>query len=122
VFGVVRSVIYLFILSTWFLSLLKSYSTLWLSLGHYSLSLSKGLKSTTWIWNLYLLAHDFESYLVKPSVTSKVFASNLGYLSVIFLWLGGMHFYRFYFSNYNAWLLSPKTTLISAHIVWFIVN
>ena len=33
-----------------------------------------------------------------------------------------MHFHGSYFSNYNAWLLSPKTTLASAHIVWPIVG
>jgi len=68
------------------------------------------------------MAHDFESQLSKPSVTSKVFASNLGHLAVVFLWLGGMHFHGAYLSNYSSWLISPKTTLPSAHIVWPIVG
>jgi photosystem I P700 chlorophyll a apoprotein A1 len=90
--------------------------------GHYAVSLSKGTKSTTWIWNLHAIAHDFEAQLSKPTVTSKVFASNLGHLSVVLIWLGGMHFHGAYYSNYSTWLISPKNTLPSAHIVWPILG
>jgi len=68
------------------------------------------------------MAHDFESHTAKPTVTSKVFASNLGHLSVVLIWLGGMHFHGAYYSNYNSFLISPKNTLPSAHIVWPIVG
>jgi len=33
-----------------------------------------------------------------------------------------MHFHGAYYSNYSAWLISPKNTLPSAHIVWPIVG
>jgi photosystem I P700 chlorophyll a apoprotein A1 len=40
----------------------------------------------------------------------------------VLVWLGGMHFHGAYLSNYNSWLISPKNTLPSAHIVWPIVG
>ena len=100
----------------------KSYTFLWPNVGHYALALAKSNKTTTWLWNLYIITHDFESQISKPNVTSKVFASNLVYLSTVFIWLGGIYFYKVYFSNFSSWLLSFKNTLTSAHIIWFIVN
>lgn len=71
---------------------------------------------------MHSLAHDFELQSTKPSLSAKVFSSNLGHLSVVLIWLGGMHFHGAYYSNFNSWLLSPKTVLASAHIVWPIVG
>ena len=95
---------------------------MWFNTGHYTITLSKGVKTATWVWNLYLITHDFEYYNIKSTLTSKVFAFNLNHLSTILLWLGGIHFYGIYYFNYNSWLLSPKIILISAHIVWFIIK
>ena len=101
---------------------MKLYTSLWPSISHYNSALAKGVKSTVWIWNLYLLSHDFEIHTAKLTIISKVFSSNLGYLSIILLWLGGIYFYSIYYFNYNSWLLSPKIILSSAHIVWSIIN
>merc|ERR1711933_271388 len=80
--------------------------------------IAKGsIKSTTvWIWALHADAHDFAE-LVKTGASSaggnkyelsrKVFSSNLSHLSVVLLWISGMHFHGAYFSNYSAWLKEP---------------
>lgn len=94
--------------------------------GHFNKALSKGPNTTTWIWNLHADAHDFRgtSSLKRTSslVQRKVFASNLAHLSVVFLWLGLLHFNGAYFSNYNAWLKDPKHSSPSSHLVWSIVG
>ena len=33
----------------------------WAKPGHFSRTLAKGPKTTTWIWNLHADAHDFDS-------------------------------------------------------------
>ena len=35
-------------------------TTLWSKAGHFNKALSKGAKTTTWIWNLHDYAHDFD--------------------------------------------------------------
>ena len=35
-------------------------TTLWAKAGHFNKALSKGAKTTTWIWNLHDYAHDFD--------------------------------------------------------------
>ena len=34
----------------------------WAKPGHFSRTLAKGPKTTTWIWNLHADAHDFDSH------------------------------------------------------------
>ena len=34
----------------------------WAQPGHFSRTLAKGPKTTTWIWNLHADAHDFDSH------------------------------------------------------------
>jgi photosystem I P700 chlorophyll a apoprotein A1 len=146
----------------------------WSKAGHFNKALSKGPKTTTWIWNLHSDAHDFDAfgthtgaakdkgaglasgssvgrsdslrlaqYLYKKTATSagagpdsaklvgpssvavvarKVFSSNLAHLSLVFFWIGYMHFHGAYFSNYSAWLKDPKHCLPSAHNVWSLVG
>ena len=100
------------------------FSNLWSKGGHFSLSLSKGAKTTTWIWNLHADAHDFDihSSIQVQAVSIKVFSANIAHLSVVFFWLGGMHFHGAYFSNHCAWQNDPKHCLPSAQIIWSIVG
>jgi photosystem I P700 chlorophyll a apoprotein A1 len=94
---------------------------LWSKAGHFNKALSKGPKAhttTTWIWNLHASPHDFG----HASLTRKVASSSLAHLSLVFLWLGGMHFHGAYFSNYSAWLKDPKHCLPSSHLVWSLVG
>jgi photosystem I P700 chlorophyll a apoprotein A1 len=91
--------------------------------GHFNKALAKGPKTTTWIWNLHADAHDFQqssSESTAGSVGAKVFSSGLAHISIVFFWLGGMHFHGAYFSNYSAWLKDPKTP--GAQLVWSLVG
>ena len=104
----------------------------WSKAGHFNKALSKGPKTTTWIWNLHSDAHDFDmQYLYKKTprlaklaavITRKVFSSNLAHLSLVFFWISYMHFHGAYFSNYDIWLKDPKHYLPSAHNVWSLIG
>jgi photosystem I P700 chlorophyll a apoprotein A1 len=105
----------------------------WSKAGHFNKALSKGPKTTTWIWNLHSDAHDLSGlhYSTKALakfaklvavIARKVFSSNLAHLSLVFFWIGYMHFHGAYFSNYSAWLKDPKHCLPSAHNVWSLVG
>jgi len=110
---------------------------------------AKGAKTTTWIWNLHSDAHDFcltgsamagkqkqggkQSYTSNATasattlmsqglVTRKVFSSGLAHLSLVFFWLGGMHFHGAYFANASAWNKDPKHCLPSAQTVSSLVG
>ena len=72
----------------------------WAKPGHFSRTLAKGPKTTTWIWNLHADAHDFDSHTNSlEDVSRKIFSAHFGQLSLIFLWISGMHFHGAYFSN-----------------------
>jgi len=95
----------------------------WAKPGHFSRTLAKGPKTTTWIWNLHADAHDFDSHTNSlEEVSRKIFSAHFGQLSLIFLWISGMHFHGAYFSNYSVWLANPTTIKPSAQIVWPIVG
>src|SRR3569832_1830347 len=80
----------------------------WAQPGHFSRTLAKGPKTTTWIWNLHADVHDFDSQTSSlEEVSRKIFSAHFGQLSVIFFWISGMHFHVAYFSNYSAWLTDP---------------
>jgi photosystem I P700 chlorophyll a apoprotein A1 len=104
------------------------FSSLWSKAGHFSIALSKGAKTTTWIWNLHADAHDFDiqqsAYygVATALVTRKVFSSGLAHLSLVFFWLGRMHFDGAYFANTSAWRKDPKHCLASAHLVSSLVG
>lgn len=104
--------------------MIKKISSLRFSkVGAYSKVLSKGPKSTTWIWNLHADAHDFQLQdSSRSNIDRKVFSSNLVHLSVVLLWLAGMHFHAAYFSNYIAWLKDPLHVALGAQILWSIVG
>ena len=95
---------------------------MWSKVGHFSKALSKGVKTTTWIWNLHADCHDFDIQQPTQAIPIKVFSANLGHLAVVFFWLGGMHFHGAYFSNISAWHCDPKHVQPSAQIVWSIVG
>jgi len=98
-------------------------TSLWSKAGHFNKALSKAPKTTTWIWNLHSDAHDFDVQQSSVAlIARKVFSSNLAHLSLVFFWIGGMHFHGAYFSNYGAWLKDPKHCLPSAHKVWSLVG
>ena len=94
---------------------------LWSKAGHFNKALSKGPKTTTWIFNLHADAHDFH-VLNTSSASSIVFSSNLAHLSLVFFWLAGMHFHGAYFSNYDIYLKDPKHYLPTAHLVWGLIG
>eukprot|EP01039_Chlorochromonas_danica_P011932 gene11932-13508_t len=95
----------------------------WSKPGHFSRTLAKGPKTTTWIWNLHADAHDFDMQTKSlEEVSRKIFSAHFGQLSIIFLWLSGMHFHGAYFSNYTAWLINPLQIKPSAQSVWPIVG
>nr|QVY57877.1 photosystem I P700 chlorophyll a apoprotein A1 [Betaphycus gelatinus] len=95
----------------------------WAKPGHFSRQLSKGPRTTTWIWNLHADAHDFDSHTSSlEEVSRKIFSAHFGQLAIIFLWLSGMYFHGARFSNYIAWLANPTTIKPSAQIVWPIVG
>jgi photosystem I P700 chlorophyll a apoprotein A1 len=96
---------------------------LWAKPGHFDRTLARGPKTTTWIWNLHALAHDFDAQTSDlEDVSRKVFAAHFGQLAVIFLWLSGMEFHGARFSNYNSWMLDPVNIKPSAQVVWPIVG
>jgi photosystem I P700 chlorophyll a apoprotein A1 len=95
----------------------------WAKPGHFSRSLAKGPKTTTWIWNLHADAHDFDIQAKSlEEVSRKIFSAHFGQLAIIFLWLSGMHFHGAYFSNYTSWLMNPLQIKPSAQSVYPIVG
>ncbi|MEB3342490.1 photosystem I core protein PsaA [Okeania sp.] len=91
--------------------------------GHFSRTLSRGPKTTTWIWNLHSSAHDFDSHTSDlEDVSRKIFSAHFGHLAVIFIWLSGAYFHGAKFSNYEAWLTDPTGIKPSAQVVWPIVG
>jgi len=95
----------------------------WAQPGHFDRTLSRGPKTTTWIWNLHALAHDFDTHTSDlEDISRKVFAAHFGHLAVVFLWISGMEFHGARFSNYEAWLSDPLNIKPSAQVVWPIVG
>ncbi len=91
----------------------------WAQPGHFDRTLAKGPKTTTWIWNLHALAHDFDSHTSDlEDVSRKIFSAHFGHLAVVFVWLSGMYFHGAKFSNYEAWLTNPTGIKPSAQVVW----
>ncbi|KAF9601472.1 hypothetical protein IFM89_020239 [Coptis chinensis] len=89
----------------------------WARPGHFSRTISKGPDTTTWIWNLHVNAHDFDSHTSDlEEISRKVFNAHFSQLSNIFLWLSGMYFHGARFSNYEAWLSDPSHIGPSAQI------
>ncbi len=91
----------------------------WAKPGHFDRSLSRGPKTTTWIWNLHALAHDFDSHTSDlEDVSRKIFSAHFGHLAVVFVWLSGMYYHGAQFSNYSSWLADPINIKPSAQVVW----
>ncbi|MCJ2544139.1 photosystem I core protein PsaA [Thermostichus vulcanus] len=91
----------------------------WAKPGHFDRSLSRGPKTTTWIWNLHALAHDFDSHTSDlEDVSRKIFSAHFGHLAVVFVWLSGMYYHGAQFSNYSAWVADPVNIKPSAQVVW----
>ncbi|MEO0800684.1 MAG: photosystem I core protein PsaA [Cyanobacteria bacterium J06642_2] len=91
----------------------------WGKPGHFDRSLARGPKTTTWIWNLHALAHDFDSHTSDlEDVSRKIFSAHFGHLAVVFVWLSGMYYHGAKFSNYSAWLQDPTGIKPSAQVVW----
>ena len=95
----------------------------WAKPGHFERALSKGPKTTTWIWDLHALAHDFDTHTSDlEDISRKIFAAHFGHLAVVAIWLSGMLFHGAKFSNYEAWLADPLGVKPSAQTVWSIVG
>jgi photosystem I P700 chlorophyll a apoprotein A1 len=95
----------------------------WAQPGHFDRTLARGPKTTTWIWNLHALAHDFDTHTSDlEDISRKIFAAHFGHLAVVTIWLSGMIFHGAKFSNYEAWLTDPLNVKPSAQVVWPIVG
>nr|YP_010393368.1 photosystem I P700 apoprotein A1 [Gephyrocapsa oceanica]YP_010393478.1 photosystem I P700 apoprotein A1 [Gephyrocapsa muellerae]YP_010393588.1 photosystem I P700 apoprotein A1 [Gephyrocapsa ericsonii]YP_010393698.1 photosystem I P700 apoprotein A1 [Gephyrocapsa parvula]YP_277311.1 photosystem I P700 chlorophyll a apoprotein A1 [Emiliania huxleyi]Q4G3F6.1 RecName: Full=Photosystem I P700 chlorophyll a apoprotein A1; AltName: Full=PSI-A; AltName: Full=PsaA [Emiliania huxleyi]AAU81902.1 photo len=95
----------------------------WAQPGHFSRTLAKGPKTTTWIWNLHADAHDFDSQTSSlEDISRKIFSAHFGQLAIIFLWVSQAYFHGARFSNYSAWLLNPTSIKPSAQVVWPVVG
>ncbi|MEL7506250.1 MAG: photosystem I core protein PsaA [Cyanobacteria bacterium J06554_1] len=95
----------------------------WAQPGHFKRSLSRGPKTTTWIWDLHADAHDFDSHTSDlEDISRKIFSAHFGHLAIIFIWLSGMYFHGARFSNFSAWMSDPTSIKPSAQVVWPIVG
>ena len=95
----------------------------WSKPGHFKRSLTRGPKSTTWIWDLHADAHDFDSHTTDlEDISRRIFSAHFGHLAVIFVWLSGMYFHGARFSNFSAWMSDPTNIKPSAQVVWPIVG
>jgi photosystem I P700 chlorophyll a apoprotein A1 len=95
----------------------------WAQPGHFSRTLAKGPKTTTWIWNLHADAHDFDSQTSSlEDISRKIFSAHFGQLALIFIWISQAYFHGARFSNYSAWLSNPTTVKQSAQVVWPVVG
>ena len=95
----------------------------WAQPGHFSRTLAKGPKTTTWIWNLHADAHDFDSQTSSlEDISRKIFSAHFGQLAIIFIWVSQAYFHGARFSNYSAWLSNPTTVKPSAQVVWPVVG
>jgi photosystem I P700 chlorophyll a apoprotein A1 len=102
----------------------------WGKPGWFERNLARGPKTTTWIWDLHALAHDFETHTSdKEDISRKIFSAHFGHLAVVCVWLSGMFFHGANFSNFNDWMVNPlaKVTMAdgtetilrpSAQFVW----
>jgi len=91
--------------------------------GFWSSKLSKGPKTTTWIWNLHADAHDFDVHTGDAEeATRKIFSAHFGHLAVIFIWMSAAFFHGARFSNYSGWLADPTHVNPGAQQVWAIVG
>ena len=87
--------------------------------GHFDRTLSRGPKTTTWIWNLHADAHDFDTHNTDlEDISRKIFSAHFGHLAVIFVWLSGMYFHGARFSNFSSWMADPIHIKPSAQVVW----
>ncbi|KAG8488356.1 hypothetical protein CXB51_016391 [Gossypium anomalum] len=71
----------------------------WARPSNFSRTIAKGLDTTTWIWNLHVDAHDFDSHTTDlEEISRKIFSAHFGQLSIIFLLLSDMYFHGARFS------------------------
>jgi photosystem I P700 chlorophyll a apoprotein A1 len=96
----------------------SDFSRLWSRAGDFSVALSKGAKTTSWIWNLHSSSHDFESTMLFGAfqrdggrITRKILSSNIAHLALLFFFISGIHFDGGYFSNHCTWNKDAKDYL-----------
>ena len=95
------------------------------NVGHHSLNIAKGPRTTTWIWNIHASTHDITlsvSSGVTASYTSKVLSSHSCHLSLTPSWLSSMHYHGAYYSNYHTWLKDSPLITPSSHLVWSLIG
>ncbi len=98
--------------------LVKTSVEKWAKPGHFSRTLAKGPNTTTWIWNLHVDAHDFDSHTNDlREISRKMFSAHFGQFAIIFIWLSDMYFHGACFLNYEAWLSDPTHIKPSAQVV-----
>ncbi len=91
----------------------------WGKPGWFERNLARGPKTTTWIWDLHALAHDFETHTSdKEEISRKIFSAHFGHLAVVCVWLSGMFWHGGNFSNYADWIDAPTKLKPSAQFAW----
>lgn len=74
--------------------------------------------ATDWIWALHANSHDFRSQTSDVGIiSSRIFASHLGHISLVFAWVSGMHIAGSRYSNYLSWLEDPQRVLCGAQAI-----
>jgi len=111
---------------------ISDYSLYWSQPFHFGTGLSKSIqtsKTTTWIWNLHATPHDFsiqgplsQSMASQAIAARKVISANISHLSLLCLFMAGLHYDGAYFSNYCSWIKDPRHVTPSSRIIWGIVG
>jgi photosystem I P700 chlorophyll a apoprotein A2 len=83
---------------------------------------SKSLRNdptTRRLWFGMAVAHDFERHdgITEEFLYRKIFASNFGQLSIIFLWTSGSLFHVSSQGNFETWIQDPLHSRPIAHII-----
>ena len=95
----------------------------WSKPGHLSKTLPKEPNNTNWIWGLHADVHDFNTNSIQLRESSKqIFSAHFGHLTIISIWLSGMHFHGARTSNYEEWLMHPISIHPTMQVVWPLVG
>ena len=82
--------------------------------------MSKGPKSTSIIWYLHAVPHDFG--IVSDSNYSsyyrKILATVFGHLGIIALWLSGLIFSGVCLSSFQLWILDYLHITPCSNVLW----
>ena len=93
----------------------------WSNIGYYNSSFSKGLLTTSYIWDLHSRLHDFTIQTLN-NISQSVLGSSLGYVSVVLFWISSLYFIGCYNSSYCFWLNDSLHFYPSSSFIYNILN